>query len=89
MVGDDFLGSIGGCGLPNNPGQIDTYLIHRTTGMDEDNVQNLAQNIEIIPPDRLADVTDFVEKKVAESIQQYANPPEYLIPSTNRKAVSA
>lgn len=55
----------------NNPGQVDAYLIHRTTDMDEDDVQNLAQDIEIIPQDRLADVTDFVEKKVAESIQEY------------------
>jgi len=71
IVGDEFLGSAGGCGLLNNPGQVDAYLIHRTTDMDEDDVQNLAQDIEIIPQDRLADVTDFVEKKVAESIQEY------------------
>ena len=71
MVGDEFLGTAGGCGLLNNPGQIDAYLIHRTTDMDEDDVRNLAQDIENIPQGRLADVTDFVEKIVAESIQEH------------------
>jgi ligand-binding sensor protein len=71
FVGDEFLGAAGGCGLLNNQGQVDTYLVHKTTDMDEADIRNLAEDIESIAPDRLADVVDFVEKKVAESIQQF------------------
>ena len=76
MVDDEFLGTAGGCGLLNNPGQVDAYLVHRTTDMDEEAVRNLAEGIENIPHDRLADVRDFVENTVAESIQQHINEPK-------------
>ena len=89
FVGDEFVGTAGGCGMLRYQGQVDAYLVHRTTDMEETDVRNLAQDIETIPPDRLADVMKYVEKKVAESIQPYASAPEYLIQRTNRKAVSA
>ncbi|CAB1057518.1 hypothetical protein D1BOALGB6SA_2271 [Olavius sp. associated proteobacterium Delta 1] len=71
IVDDEFLGTAGGCGLLNNPGQVDAYLVHRTTDMDEEDVRNLAEDIEHIPQGRLAEVRDYVEKKVAESIREY------------------
>jgi ligand-binding sensor protein len=71
FIGDEFLGTAGGCGLLKNQGRVDTYLIHRTTDMDEQEIRNLAEDVETIPSDRLADVTDYVEKKVAESVRQF------------------
>jgi ligand-binding sensor protein len=61
----EFLGAAGGCGLLEGPGEVETYLVHRTTDMDEQDVRGLAADIETIRPDTLADVIEYVEKKVA------------------------
>ena len=71
FAGDKFLGTAGGCGLLKSRGQVDAYLVHRTTDMKEEDVRNLAEDIEKIPQDRLVDVVAFVEKKVVESIQEF------------------
>ena len=70
FAGDKFLGTAGGCGLLKSQGQVDAYLVHRTTDMKEEDVRNLAEDIEKIPQDRLADVVAFVEKKVVECIRE-------------------
>ena len=71
FIGDEFLGTAGGCGLLRSQEPVDVYLVHRTCGMAEDAVQNLAQDIQRIPSDRLTDVVDYVEKAVAECTRQF------------------
>jgi hypothetical protein len=71
FVGDEVLGTAGGCGLRNGPGEVDTYLVHRTSDLDEQHVQNLAGEIGTIAPDTLADVIDYVENTVAETVSNF------------------
>jgi ligand-binding sensor protein len=73
IVGDEFLGTAGGCGLRNGPGEVDTYLVHRTSDLDEQHVQNLAGEIGTIAPDTLADVIDYVENTVAETVSNFVH----------------
>ncbi len=72
FVGDEFLGTAGGCGLRYGQGEVDAYLVHRTSDMDEQHVRELAGGIDTIAPDTLADVIDYVENKVAESVSIFA-----------------
>jgi ligand-binding sensor protein len=76
FVGDEFLGTAGGCGLRYGLSEVDTYLVHRTADMDEQHLQDLAGEIGTIAPDTLADVIDYVENKVAECISNYIHPAE-------------
>jgi ligand-binding sensor protein len=71
FVENEFLGVAGGCGLLRNEEQVDTYLVHRATGLAEEVVDELAENIETIPNDRLDAVINFLEKKVAEIILEF------------------
>ena len=75
FVENEFLGVAGGCGLLRNQGQIDTYLVHRTTDLDEKVVEDLAQDIEVIANDRLESAISYLEKKVADIIQEYRTDP--------------
>ena len=68
---DDFLGVVGGCGLLRHPAQIDAYLVHRTTGMEEAAVKSLSEDIETIPAHCLATVVDYLEHKVVDIVREY------------------
>ena len=71
IVDDDFLGTAGGCGLLRDREQVDAYLVHRTTGLDEDEVRHLAENINVISSDTLQHVLAYIETKVAEAVQGF------------------
>jgi ligand-binding sensor protein len=63
---DEFLGVAGGCGLLRGQEMVDSYLVHRTTDMAEDDAKNLSEDIDTIPDDRLQSAIDYLEKKVAQ-----------------------
>ena len=65
---DEFLGTAGGCGRLREQQQVDTYLVHRTTGLDEGRVQQLAADVDTITPERLANVLGLVENRVAQAL---------------------
>ena len=75
FVENEFLGVAGGCGLLRNEEQVDTYLVHRTTGLDEEVVEDLSENIETIPNDRLESAIGYLEKKVADIIREFRTGP--------------
>ena len=72
FVAKEFLGVAGGCGLLRDQQQVDTYLVHRTTGMAQDVVEKLSQSIETIPNDRLEATISYLEQEVAEIIRQFS-----------------
>ena len=67
----EFLGVAGGCGLLREQEKIDTYLVHRTAGMEEEAIKNLSQDVETIPADRLSAVVKYLENKVAGVVREY------------------
>ena len=71
FVDDEFLGVAGGCGKLKSEGQVDKYLVHRTTNLNEEVVAELSADIETLPEDKLASVIDYVEKTVAEIIREF------------------
>ena len=79
FVEHEFLGVAGGCGLLRNQEQVETYLVHRTTGLNEEVVVRLSEDIETIPNDRLASVIRYLEKKVAEIIREFERVPQGAI----------
>ena len=76
FVEDEFLGVAGGCGLLRNEEEVDAYLVHRTTGLDEEVVEDLSENIETIPNDRLESAISYLEKKVADIIREFRTDPQ-------------
>jgi ligand-binding sensor protein len=72
FVDNEFLGVAGGCGLLRDQQQVDTYLVHRTTGMDQDVFEEISENIETIANDRLESTISYVENKVGEFIREFS-----------------
>jgi len=72
FVENEFLGAAGGCGLLRNQKQVETYLVHRTTDLDENVIKDLSENIPTIPSDRLESAVSYLENKVAEIIREFS-----------------
>jgi hypothetical protein len=59
-----------------NQEQVDTYLVHKTTDLDEKVVEDLSEDIRKIPNDRLESVISYLEKKVADIIREFRTDPQ-------------
>ncbi len=70
FVDKEFVGVAGGCGKLRGEGQVDAYLVHRTAGLEEAAVEDLAGDIEKITADRLESVINYVEKEVGAIISE-------------------
>lgn len=75
IVENEFLGTAGGCGLLRDREKVDTFLVHQTTDMNEDEVRRLAAKIDVISDETLRQVIEYVETMVAEGIQRFKAQP--------------
>ena len=64
-----LIGVVGGCGLLSRDGEVDTFLIQKTIGGDEELLIELSEEITGISKDRLEFCCEFLEKRVALIIQ--------------------
>jgi len=71
FVDGEFMGVAGGCGKLRGNGKVDDYLVHRTAGLDEKQIAELAGDIETIAEDNLESVITYVENKVDEVIEEF------------------
>ena len=71
FVGDEFLGTIGGCGLLSEDGEVDTFLINRTTDINEREVKSLSQDIKILPADEIDLLIEFIREHLDNAICDY------------------
>ena len=66
FIGDEFVGSMGGCGLILDDGETDSFLVNKTTGIDAETVENLSQGIAVMTTEKAEAVAAFLENKTAE-----------------------
>jgi ligand-binding sensor protein len=71
FVDNTFLGVAGGCGKLRGDGKVDAYLVHRSAELDEEFIEDLADDIETIDEGRLASVIHYLEEEVAEIVHEY------------------
>ena len=64
FVGEEFLGVAGGCGLLLINSLVDSFLIHKITGIDIENIENLSKNIGIIAGAKLESVIKYIEEQI-------------------------
>jgi ligand-binding sensor protein len=64
FVDDEFLGVAGGCGLLLKGGEVDSFLINKTTGIDVGEIENLSGDIATISTDKLKAVIKYIEQKL-------------------------
>ncbi len=66
---DAFIGAVGACGLLLDDGEVDTFMVHKTIGMDEAQIENLAEDIGSIAMRKVKGVKDYIETRLDEIVR--------------------
>ena len=71
FAGEEFVGAVGGCGLLPADGEIDAFMIAKTTQIDEPRIEQLSQGIGSLAADEAAGLADFIETQIAELVSAW------------------
>ena len=64
FVNGDFLGVAGGCGCLEKTEKIDTFMITKTTGIDEEKLIKLSEDIPFMSRDEASTHAGFIENEI-------------------------
>jgi ligand-binding sensor protein len=68
---DEFLGAVGACGFLLDGGEVDSFLVNMTTGMDEGEVERLSADIETISIEKARAILSLIEEEISEIIRKF------------------
>jgi len=71
----NFLGVAGGCGCLEQKEGIDTFMINKTTGINEEKLARLSEDIPFMTRDEAVSLADYIENEIDRIIQAYKNTP--------------
>ena len=71
LVKDEFIGAVSGCGLLLDDGEVDTFLVNKITGMEEDQLDELAGDIRAISMDRASELCRFIKDRIEGLVAAY------------------
>ena len=70
FVTDTFVGAVGACGKCLDDGEVDSFLVNKVTGIDEEKVESLARDIARISTETIARLIAYVEEEIKQIIQR-------------------
>lgn len=70
-VNGTFLGAAGGCGLLLEGNEIDSFLINKIVGIEEDKVESLSEGIPTITMEEAEKLGRFIEQRVERIVSDF------------------
>lgn len=64
FIGDEFSGAVGACGLLSEDGEVDAFLINKTTDMNEDVIQDLSEGIGTISRQKTEALAEYIQQEL-------------------------
>lgn len=71
VVAGEFLGTAGGCGRLPEGGRVETFIIRKTTGLDESAIAALCSGLKPMTPAEALTAAGYIEKRLDEIVQGY------------------
>ena len=68
---DEFLGAVGACGFLLDDGEVDSFLVNMTTGIDEEDIERLSADIERISTEKARAILSFIEKEIRKILNKF------------------
>lgn len=72
IVNDRFVGAFGGCGYLLEDSEVDTFLIHKLTGMQESEAEKLTASLPRITRNRAEAVALEMEDRIRSIVDAYS-----------------
>ena len=73
FLNGDFLGVAGGCGYIAENGEVDMFMISKTTGIAEEKLMDLSADIAVMTPEQAESHTKFIQVEIEQIIKEYEN----------------
>ncbi len=73
FIGDEFAGAVGACGLLPEDGEVDAFLINKTTDMNEDAIQELSEGIGTISRQKAEALAEYIEQELRNMLSPSAS----------------
>jgi len=70
FVGDTFLGTAGGCGLLPEGGEVEDFLVQKTTGMRPEEIEACTRELDTMTPQQAQEMAAYIEQHLADFIQK-------------------
>ena len=68
----DFLGTAGGCGRLPEGGEVETFIIENTLGLDENTVVELCSGLETMTKEQAEEMVGYIEQWIARRLDRIA-----------------
>ena len=62
----EVIGAVGGCGLAPADEEVDEFTVGMMSGLDEDAIPGLAATVRTADETRVAEIQDYIQRRVAE-----------------------
>jgi ligand-binding sensor protein len=69
--GDEFIGAAGGCGLLMEGGEVDDFMINKTTDLPEDKIADLAESVATITQQEAEKLAAYISEEIDRVIKRY------------------
>ncbi|HSO60250.1 MAG TPA: PocR ligand-binding domain-containing protein [Desulfobacterales bacterium] len=70
LVNGEFLGTAGGCGRLPAGGEAETFIIEKTTGLNEEAIAELCRGLEPISEGEARQAAEFIKARLAQHVAQ-------------------
>jgi ligand-binding sensor protein len=64
FMDDEFIGAVGACGLILDDGEIDSFMVNKTIGMDEEEIEALAGDIKKISRKEVEALAGYIQDRI-------------------------
>lgn len=68
FIGDEFAGAVGACGLVPEDGEVDAFLINKTTDMNEDAILALSEGIGTMSRQKAEALAEYIEQELHDML---------------------
>lgn len=68
---DEFIGSAGGCGRLLDDGAVDEFLVNKITGLEESEIERLAEGIPAISTEAARELASFIRQRIDRIVADY------------------
>lgn len=67
----DFLGTAGGCGLLPEGGELETFMIEKTTGLSVAEIEGLCEGMGSMTENQASEMAAFIEERITEFMEKH------------------
>ena len=65
FVNGEFTGAVGACGVILDEGEVDAFLINKMTGIDDNQIELLSQDLPSVTTEKLQAAARYIEEQIA------------------------